>query len=111
MKEEKQKKLEEEVAALTEEQKDTILKVAKYATIIEIPIMIIGLSIVFGGLFLMFINLDLFYEMGIYLPWQIHNIIFANVMIGGFIFIKCKFPYYSDRKAAYIKKSRKNKSK
>ncbi len=102
--------IEEQVSELTEQQKDTILKVDVIA----------GLIMVLGALpaiVLMLINF--FAILDISLPFEIADglvitnfiimvICFAFV-IGVLVFVKFKFPYYSGKKCDYIKKSRKNK--
>lgn len=102
--------IEEQVAELTEQQIDTILKVDVIA----------GLVIILGalsGLVLMIINL--FAILNISLPFEVADklviinfiimALYIAFVVGTLVFVKIKFPYYSSSKCSYIRKMRKNK--
>ena len=104
------KTIEEQVAELTEQQKETILKIAKYATIAEVITLGCSFSIM-GFLFLIFIlapgilsDLAFF----AFLATAAFCILFLVALL---IVIFKKFPYYSDRKALYLMKQRRQNKK
>lgn len=102
------KTIEQQVSELTEEQKDTVLKVAKYGTIILLAVTLPGVLLMCLGMFFMITQPTLFSESA-YKGFQILGgiIIFISLVI--IAIIKIKFPYYNDKVANYIIKSRKNK--
>ena len=100
--------IEEQVAELTEQQKDTVLKVAKYGTIatlcIPAPFIIFSLL----GLITMILDPLKFTDeamIGFYIVLAIGVLI----AIGINVFIKIKYPFYSDKKASYIRKNHNSK--
>ena len=100
--------VEEQVAELTEEQKDTILKVDKYGTIIVLALTLPGLLLLCLGLFFMITEATLFTETA-YKGFQVLGGIILAISVAAIVFIKVKFPYYTDKKASYIRKIRKGK--
>ena len=102
------KSIEQQFAELSEVQKNTILKVDKYGTIIVLALTLPGLLLMCLGLFFMITEATLFSEEA-YKGFQILGGIILLISLAAIVFIKAKFPYYSDKMASYIKKSRKNK--
>ena len=102
--------IEEQVAELTEQQKDAILKVAKYgtiiliitmclcivATVITFAISVVMISIV--GSYVCFVSIPIFAL--IFLSYVV-------VLVAYTIFLNVKVPYYSDKKAKYLKQQKK----
>lgn len=102
------KSIAEQVAELTEEQKNTILKVDKYGTIIMLALMIPGLLLLLLGLVTMITDAAMF-TLTAYKGMVVLGSLMTALCVGAIVFIKVKFPFYNDRKAAYIRKSRKQK--
>ena len=102
------KTIEQQVAELSEEQKNTVLKVDKYGTIIVLALTLPGLLLLCLGLFFMITEATLFTEEA-YKGFQILGGIVLAISLAAIVFIKIKFPYYSDKAASYIRKSRKGK--
>jgi len=102
--------IEEQVAELTEEQKDNILKVDKYAMIIaacaSLPIIAVLIIVLLG-----FVDKSARYRIGdaYLIALAVICVLTFAVCIGAVLFIRSKYPYYSDNKSAYIKKNRKDK--
>jgi len=104
--------IEEQVAQLSQQQQDKIIKVGKIATALQliggIPWMIFSAL----GLWTM-INPPLGFDYNDYdklfiglMTWLLIGAIY---IIGIFVFVKIKYPYYSDAKWRYINKMRKQK--
>ena len=93
---------------LTEEQKNTVVKVGRYGTIVVLVLTLPGVLLMCLGLFFMITQPTLFSESA-YKGFQILGGIIIFISLGIIAFIKIKFPYYSDKVANYIIKSRKNK--
>lgn len=106
------KTVEEQVNELTEKQKDTIIKVGKIALALQLIVAIPVLVLCIIGLFCMvnppmgfdYSNTDKIYSGIITLL-----VIMAVWVIGLLVFVKVKWPYYSDKKWQYINKMRKQK--
>ncbi len=101
------KSIEEQVAALSENEKKTVLKVAKYGTLA-----ILGLGIpmiIFFAINLIGIMTDYsaYGESGL-IGFFIGLGLCLTIIVGIMVFIKIRFPYYSDAVADYIKKNEKN---
>lgn len=102
--------IEEQVAQLTEEQKDTILKVD----------LIGGLCVLLGVVPVVVLMLfNMLAILDVSLPFEIAGgMVAVNFVlmalcfvfvIGVLVFVKIKFPYYSGKKCDYIRKMRKGK--
>ena len=100
--------IEEQVAELTEKQKDTIVRVGIWGTVILLVITIPLLLLFMLGVVTMATNPLLMTEEA-FIGWEILGAIIFVVLIAYLIIIKTAFPYYSDKKAKYIMKSRKGK--
>lgn len=101
------KTIEQQVAELTEEQKDKILKIDKFGTIIVLVLTVPGILLMLYGLFVMVTSR--FSSDEAFKGFLISGAVVFFISLTTIIFIKTKFPYYSDRKASYIRKMRKNK--
>ena len=99
--------IEEQVAQLTEEEKNKILKIGKVVSIIGIIIIALMILWCLMGCYLM-MNLPLTAEINLV---QMELGIIGGEVIGFaaiiamLIFVKVKYPFYSDKKLIYIKKS------
>ncbi len=106
----KQESVEEQVAALTQEQRDTIVKVGNKAVILLIAGMMLWLFIAALGFYAM-VNppswLDYTAYDKLYVGMLTWMAIGAIYVVGIYLFVKIKYPYYSDAKCKYIKKLRK----
>ena len=100
--------IEEQVAELTEKQKDTIVKVGTWGTVILLVIEVPLLLLFMFGLLTMVTD-PLSMTDAAFTGWKILGVIIFVVAIVYFIIIKAAFPEYSDKKATYIMKSRKGK--
>ncbi len=104
----KKMKIEEQVAQLTQEQQDKIVRVGKVSRSLELGVGIpYIISLILG--FLILVNLPLSFDSVFFHGFQIwcgNGVVF---FLGLLIFIKVKYPYYSDAKWRYIVKSRKRK--
>ena len=103
----KQKSVEEQVAALTEKEKETVLKVAKYGTLAIYGLGIPIIALLAIGLIGMITDYSLYDERAIG-GFFISVILGLAIIVAIFLFIKIRFPYYNDKVAAYIKKNKKN---
>ena len=111
MNEQKFKTIEEQVNDLTEQQKDTIIKVGKIALVFQLVVAIPILLICIIGVFCMAnppagsaFDADKLFSGIITLL-----VIMGVYVIGILVFVKIKWPYYSDKKWQYINKMRKQK--
>ena len=98
--------IEEQVAQLTAEEKNKVLKIGKSATIIGSVIIALMLLWFLGGIYLMIapplgIELD-FIKLGLGIIGG--GVIGFVALIAMIIIIKVKYPFYSDKKLSYIKK-------
>ena len=108
------KTLQEQIAEMTEEQKDKIMKVGKVAQIIQlaggIPLFILSLLaawvIISPPLGFDMMNYDKLFIGGATI-W----IVTAAYFVGVLLFVKVKYPEYSDKKWNYIHKERKANKK
>ena len=100
--------IEEQVAELTEKQKDTIVRVGIWGTVILLVITVPLLLLFMLGVVAMVMNPLLMTE-GALIGVGILGAIIFVVLIAYLIIIKTAFPYYSDKKAKYIRKIRKGK--
>ena len=106
------KTIEQQVNELTEQQKDTIIKVGKIALILQLIVTIPILLFCIIGLFCM-VNPPMGFD------YSDTDKIFAGIVtllvivvvwvVGILVFVKVKWPYYSDKKWQYINKMRKRK--
>ena len=102
------KSIAEQVAELTEEQQNKLMKVGFWGTIIMCAVLIPLIVLVLLGLFIM-ISDPMKMEGAAYYGFLILCAITAILAIGGIFVIKSICPYYNDRKYVYIKKMRKQK--
>ena len=100
--------IEEQVAELTEKQKDTVVKVGIWGTIILLVITLPLLLLFVLGAIGMVMN-PLSMTGPAFIGWAVIGVITFIIVIVYLIIIKTAFPYYSDKKAQYIMKSRKRK--
>lgn len=104
--------IEEQVAQLSQQQQDKVIKVGKIATALQL---IGGIPwIIFEALVLWtMLNPPLGFDYNDYdkLYIVLMTCFFIGViyMVGILVFVKIKYPYYSDAKWRYIKKMRKQK--
>lgn len=100
--------IEKQVAELTEKQKDTIVKVGIWGTVILV-VTVVPLLILFAlGTIIMVTN-PLSMTGKALIGWATLGIIIFVLLIMYLVVIKTVFPYYSDKKARYLMKSRKGK--
>ena len=102
--------IEEQVAELTEKQKDTIVRVGIWGTVIFLVTAVPPLLLFILGAVIIVTDSLLMTEAAFF-GWGILGAITFVVLIAYLIIIKTAFPYYSDKKAKYIMKSRKGKKK
>lgn len=99
--------MEEQVAQLTQEQQDKIIKVGKIAVALQLIGGIPWLIMVIAQ-FLRLINSYSYFDreaaMGALTIWLIIGCVY---LVGIFAFVKIKYPYYSDARWKYINKQRK----
>ena len=104
------KSIEEQVAELTLEQQDKIIKVGKVATALQLVGGIPWFLLCLMGLWVI-INPPLSMSWSdydkLYLGFLTLLVIGAVYVLGIFLFVKIKYPYYSDTKWRYIAKKRK----
>ena len=99
----------QQVEALTEEQKNTVVKVDTYAKIILLILAAPGIAmLVFGGYLL--ITKPEAMASGLLSMLVTLLISLAMLCVMAVFFLKTKYPYYSMKKASYIRKIRKNKA-
>lgn len=107
-----QKTIEEQVNELTEQQKNTIIKVGKRALALQLIGAIPMLVLCIIGLYSM-VNPPMGYDYmdseKIFSGIMTLLVIMAVYVIGITVFVKVKWPYYSDKKWQYINKMRKRK--
>lgn len=103
----KKKSIEEQVAELTEEQKETILKVSKYGGIVMAVVTIPIVLLAFLGLLIMITDPLMFTDQAT-IGYFTFIVLGMTAILSILVFIKIKFPFYSDKKASYIKKNRKS---
>ena len=101
--------IEQQVAQLTPQQRDTIIKIDKTTTIITVIILSVwGLWLLLGAYLLINPPLGVQMDFGVYSAGvMVASLIAAACFFGTALFVKAKFPFYSDKKLAYIKKQRK----
>ena len=98
--------VEEQVAQLTEEEKDQILRAGKIATIIGSIIIALMVVWTFLGIYLIVnppfgVEID-YIQMGLGIIGG--GVIGMAALVVMAIIIKGKYPFYSDKKLSYIKK-------
>ena len=102
--------IEEQVAELTEQQKDAILKVAKYGTVILIITLCLCMVAVVINMAISFVMIPIVDSYVYFVSIPIFALIFLFyivVMVAYIIFLNVKVPYYSDKKAKYLKQQKK----
>ena len=104
------KSIEEQVAELTEKQKDTVVKVGIWGTVTLCIIAVPALLWDFLG-FVLMITSPLLMTEAAFSGWLIGLGIGMVLVALPLIIIKAVFPYYSDKKARYIMKLRKKEKK
>lgn len=108
------KTLEEQIAEMTEEQKDKIIKVGKVAQIVQlvggIPLFLLSLLgmwvVIDPPLGFDMMNYDRLFG-GAVIIWILTAVYFVGVLV----FVKVKYPEYSDKKWNYINNERKSNKK
>ena len=110
MKKEK-KSIEEQVAELTEEQKDKIVKVGKWGTVAFLvtilPLLLFFLLVSFSIMLMPGMATNTPFLIG----WIVLGALSFVAIIAYLIVIKAICPYYSDKKCNYIQKCRKEQKK
>ena len=102
--------IEEQVAELTEQQKDAILKVAKYGTVILIITLCLCIVAMVINMAIALVMIPIVDSYAYFVALPISALIFlfyVVVMVAYLIFLNVKVPYYSDKKAKYLKKQKK----
>ena len=104
--------IEEQVAQLTREQQDKIIKVGKIAVTLQLIGGIPWMIFLALGLWVM-TNPPIGFDYGdydkLYLGLMTWLVIGFLYIAGILLFVKIKYPYYSDAKWRYINKKRKQK--
>ena len=106
------KSIEEQVAELTQEQQDKILKVGKTAMIWQLVVGVPWFIFTILGFFTLTnppIGFDYSNFDKLYLGYMTFLVIGAAYLVGVLVFVKIKYPFYSDAKWKYINKMRKGK--
>lgn len=104
--------IEAQVAELTQEQRDTIVKADFIAGILSVIGVIPAVVLIIRGI-ITFQDISLSLEAA----QKVTNITLIAALvglvyiIGVFVFVKIKIPYYSFKKCNYIKKCRRNQKK
>ena len=94
--------LEQQAQQLTQAQKETVLKVDKWGTLLLLLLAIPGLILMLLGMYAMGGDGVLFAEKS-YEGFQTAGVILMALSLGVFLFIKIKFPYYSNKLATYLR--------
>ena len=101
--------IEEQVASLTEEQQNTIVKVDKIANLIIIIVgvlcvvpMIVNMCTIATTLSSDVADLAMWFNVAL-------MVVVITTILGVWGFVKIKFPFYTGKRCSYIKKMRKNK--
>ena len=97
--------IQQQADALTPEQKQTLLKVHKYGTLLLLALTIPGIILMCLGMFAM--SSDAYAE-NTYKVFQTIGAVLMALSIGVLLFIKIKFPYYSDKLATHIRYTERN---
>ena len=100
------KTIEQQVAELTEEQKQTILKVDKYGMIILLVLTVPGLLFMMAGVFFLMTTASALHQ-DTYNWVLIAGGVVLAVSLSMFLFIRFRYPYYSDKKCSYLRKQQK----
>ena len=95
--------LEQQAQALTPEQKETVLEVDKWGTLLLLVLAVPGLVLMLLGMYAMGGDGVLFPE-NAYQGFQTAGVILMALSLGLFLFVKIKFPYYSNKLAAYLRR-------
>ena len=105
--------IENQVAQLTTEQQNKILKVGKMAVALQLVVLIPWMILCVVGIFTLI-------DPPATLSWEDYDKVFYGLMtllvlgaayvVGIFLFVKIKYPYYSDAKYRYIQKTRRSGS-
>lgn len=104
--------IEEQVAEMTEEQKDKILKIDWIAGIaIVLGVIPAILVSVFSSILMFNVSLSNFFSNALLIISLILLALAAIYTFGVLIFIKIKFPYYNGDKCTYIRKRRKRQKR
>ncbi len=104
------KSIEEQVAELTEQQKRTILNIDRYGMVILLVLTVPGLLMMCVGL------LFAITTAGAMTPktlrsFQLIGGVIVLISMAILVFIRVRYPYYSDKKAAYLRKTSNAKNK
>lgn len=102
------KSVAEQVAELTEKQQQTVARVGIWGTVILCVTVIPLLVIMILG-FISFVSDPLSMTRQAMMGFFVLCGIIGVLLVAYFVVIKVAFPYYSDKKARYILKNRKNK--
>ena len=108
----KKRSIAEQVAALSQEKQDMIVKIGRRATILQLSVGIPWLILSAIGLWVMLkppASFDYSDYDRLYIGLMIWIILGAIYILGIFIYILVKYPYYSDARWRYITKMRKEK--
>ena len=104
------KSIEEQVAELTEKQKDTVVKVGIWGSVILAVCTIPALIFFVLGSITMITSPSLMTEEA-FIGWMILGALIMIFVIAYMVILKVAFPYYSDKKCNYIQKCRKEQKK
>lgn len=102
----------QEVAQLSQEQQDTIIKVGKRALFWQMIVAIPWLILMILGIFVLIdppLDFDYNDYGKLYLGYLTLAVLGAAYLIGVLVFVKVKYPFYSDAKWRYINNMRKGK--
>lgn len=102
--------IEEQVAELTDEQKENIIKINRYGILAMLGITFLSfIAMLFAvAVFLKTPKAYLYFDQFVV---SIIAIVAVNLVlcIATYVFLRIKFPYYSDKRRSYIKRERKRK--
>ena len=110
----KKRSIAEQVASLSQEKQDKIVKIGRRATILQLSVGIPWLILSLLGLWMMFnppASFDYNNYDRLYIALLIWLVLGAVYILGIFIYVLVKYPYYSDARWRYITKMRKKKEK
>lgn len=104
------KSVEEQVAELSAEQQDKIVKVGRTSIILQLVVAVPGLLFLLIGIFVLLdppraLTADEFHKL--YMGLITLGILIIVYALAILLFVKFKYPYYSDAKCRYIKRMRK----
>lgn len=95
--------LEQQAQTLTQAQKDMVLKVDKWGTVLLLILAVPGLILMILGMYAMGGDGVLFAENAA-TGFQTTGVVLMALSLALFLLVKIKFPYYSNKLASHLRK-------